>query len=103
MNHRKLDVLKTAAGAQTNLKPEPVDDDDWETDPDFINDVTEQQRWGSNTVRGSGRTIGAFDMERLRRETEEADKKKKQEELLDGPTLLRVWCVYTETTLNQQS
>ncbi|GJQ87012.1 hypothetical protein Trydic_g12594 [Trypoxylus dichotomus] len=79
-------MWKAAAGAQINLKPEPVEDDDWETDPDFINDVTEeQQRWGSNTVQGSGRTVGAIDMERLRRETEEADKKKKHQELLDGP------------------
>lgn len=62
-------------------------DDDWETDPDFIvsysllflffkiananffnkdifaqNDVTEQeQRWGSKTIKGSGRTIGAIE------------------------------------------
>ena len=28
------------------------DDDDWETDPDFVNDVTEeQQRWGSTIVQ----------------------------------------------------
>lgn len=61
-------------------------DDDWETDPDFINDVTEEeQRWGSNTVEGSGRTAGAIDMAALRRETEEADKKKKQEQFLSGP------------------
>ncbi|KAK9731125.1 Repeat in HS1/Cortactin [Popillia japonica] len=79
-------MWKAAAGAQINIKPEPVEDDDWETDPDFVNDVTEeQQRWGSNTVQGSGRTAGAIDMDKLRRETEEADKKKKQQELLDGP------------------
>jgi len=34
-------------------------DDDWETDPDFINDVSEEeQRWGSKTIEGSGRTGG---------------------------------------------
>lgn len=34
-------------------------DDDWDTDPDFVNDVTEQeQRWGSKTIPGSGRDIG---------------------------------------------
>lgn len=39
-----------------------VSDDDWETDTDFINDVTEQeQRWGSKTVEGSGRTAGAIE------------------------------------------
>lgn len=36
-------------------------DDDWETDPDFVNDVSEQeQRWGSKTIEGSGRTAGAI-------------------------------------------
>lgn len=37
------------------------DDDDWETDPDFVNDVTEEeQRWGAKTIAGSGRTAGAI-------------------------------------------
>lgn len=36
-------------------------DDDWDTDLDFVNDVTEEeQRWGSKTVHGSGRTAGAI-------------------------------------------
>lgn len=35
------------------------EDDDWETDPSFVNDVSEEeQRWGSRTVEGSGRTGG---------------------------------------------
>lgn len=39
-----------------------VDDDDWETDPDFVNDVTEEeQRWGAKTIVGSGRTAGAIE------------------------------------------
>lgn len=39
-----------------------VPDDDWETDPDFINNVSEQeQRWGSKTIEGSGRTAGAIE------------------------------------------
>lgn len=38
------------------------DDDDWETDPDFVNDVTEEeQRWGAKTIAGSGRTAGAIE------------------------------------------
>jgi hypothetical protein len=33
-------------------------DDDWETDPDFVNDVSEEeQRWGSRTIPGSGRVL----------------------------------------------
>lgn len=40
----------------------PLEDDDWETDPNFENDVTEQeQRWGSKTVEGSGRTGGTIE------------------------------------------
>jgi cortactin len=42
----------------------PDDDtgDDWETDPDFINDVNEQeQRWGSKTIEGSGRGGGSIE------------------------------------------
>lgn len=39
-----------------------AEDDDWETDPDFVNDVTEEeQRWGSKTIVGSGRTAGAIE------------------------------------------
>lgn len=44
------------ASAGVPLKISSCPDDDWETDPDFINDVTEEeQRWGSQTVPGSGR------------------------------------------------
>ncbi len=43
-------------------KVEENDDDDWETDPNFVNDVTEEeQRWGSKTVEGSGRSGGAIE------------------------------------------
>lgn len=38
-----------------------ADNDDWETDPDFINDVSEvEQRWGSKTIEGSGRDAGGI-------------------------------------------
>jgi hypothetical protein len=39
---------------------EPVENDDWETDADYVNDVTEQQqRWG---LQGSeGRQAGAIE------------------------------------------
>lgn len=47
-------MWKSAAGVKLNI-PDTADDD-WETDPDFVNDVTEEeQRWGSKTVPGSGR------------------------------------------------
>lgn len=53
-------MWKASAGHQ--LIPTQDDaDDDWETDTDFVNDVTEQeQRWGSKTLEGSGRRAGAI-------------------------------------------
>uniref|UniRef100_A0AAR2M0E9 SH3 domain-containing protein n=1 Tax=Pygocentrus nattereri TaxID=42514 RepID=A0AAR2M0E9_PYGNA len=45
---------RAAAGRSVSVT---VDEgaDDWETDPDFENDVTEkEQRWGAKTVEGSG-------------------------------------------------
>lgn len=52
-------MWKSSVGAKINPQE---DDGDWETDPDFINEVTEQeQRWGSKTIEGSGRTVGAIE------------------------------------------
>ncbi|XP_051512116.1 src substrate cortactin-like isoform X3 [Myxocyprinus asiaticus] len=47
-------MWKAAVGQSVSVA---VDDggDDWETDPDFENDVSEkEQRWGAKTVAGSG-------------------------------------------------
>ncbi|XP_028139112.1 src substrate cortactin [Diabrotica virgifera virgifera] len=78
-------MWKAAAGHQINISNDNNEDDEWETDPDFVNDVDEQQqRWGSTTVEGSGRTAGAIDMDKLRKETEESDAKKKKKELEEG-------------------
>lgn len=55
-------MWKAAAGTNITINKQQDDDDDWETDPDFVNDVTEQeQRWGSTTIEGSGRTAGAIE------------------------------------------
>jgi cortactin len=82
------------------------DDDAWETDPDFVNDVTEEeQRWGSKTIDGSGRTAAAIEyvgtlqnlfdiinvlklissMKKLIEETTTGDAQGKQKLLADGP------------------
>lgn len=54
-------MWKATAGRDIANAPQPEGDDDWETDPDFVNDVNEQeQRWGSKTIEGSGRTAGAI-------------------------------------------
>ncbi|XP_030233515.1 src substrate cortactin isoform X2 [Gadus morhua] len=47
-------MWKAAAGQSVSAAVEDGGDD-WETDPDFENDVTEkEQRWGAKTVEGSG-------------------------------------------------
>lgn len=51
-------MWKASAGHQIQAT-NTAEDDDWETDPDFVNDVSEQeQRWGSKTIDGSGRDGG---------------------------------------------
>lgn len=79
-------MWKAAVGTNVNLSAQNDGDDDWETDPDFVNNVTEQeQRWGSTTIEGSGRTAGSINMEQLRRETEAADAVKKKKDMDEGP------------------
>ncbi|XP_060526391.1 src substrate cortactin [Cylas formicarius] len=74
-------MWKASAGQQIKIN-ESTEDDDWETDPDFVNDIDEQQqRWGSS----AGRTAGAIDMQKLRKETEEADAMKKKKALQEAP------------------
>ncbi|KAG5840019.1 hypothetical protein ANANG_G00211740 [Anguilla anguilla] len=47
-------MWRAAAGQPVSVDV-PDGGDDWETDPDFENDVTEkEQRWGAKTVAGSG-------------------------------------------------
>lgn len=59
-----MEMWKATAGHNVPQQNN-ADDDDWETDPDFVNDVTEEeQRWGSKTIEGSGRTAGAIEYEK---------------------------------------
>merc|ERR1712038_1479671 len=49
---------------KNRVKQDQEDDDDWETDPDYVNDVSEQeQRWG-----GRKRDAGAIDMDQFRKD-----------------------------------
>lgn len=64
-----------------------VDDasDDWETDPDFVNDVSEkEQRWGAKTVEGSGHQEH-INLHKLRENVSQEHSSLKQKELDDGP------------------
>lgn len=50
------------------------DPDDWDTDPDFVNQVTEtEQRWGSKTIEGSGR-LDSVNIDKLREEVKKGKK-----------------------------
>ncbi|KAI7697572.1 Src substrate cortactin [Sarcoptes scabiei] len=64
---------------QKALEKQNSQDDDWDTDPDFVNDVSEKdQRWGSKTVEGSGRTAAAIDLDQLRNDVENDDHELKE-------------------------
>lgn len=68
--------------AATDVAPPAMPEaDDWETDPDFVNDVTEhEQRWGPG-----GRNVEAIDMAKLREEVLEADSQIKKKQYEAGP------------------
>uniref|UniRef100_A0A1I8ALW0 SH3 domain-containing protein n=1 Tax=Steinernema glaseri TaxID=37863 RepID=A0A1I8ALW0_9BILA len=51
-NLRAAQMWRSQIGVKA---PQLQDDDDWETDPDFVNDISEKEsRWGAKTVDGSG-------------------------------------------------
>eukprot|EP01125_Pyxidicula_operculata_P007690 TRINITY_DN2601_c0_g1_i1.p1 TRINITY_DN2601_c0_g1~~TRINITY_DN2601_c0_g1_i1.p1 ORF type:complete len:106 (-),score=45.64 TRINITY_DN2601_c0_g1_i1:35-352(-) len=50
--------VKNMGGGETNKNNtvDTNDDDDWETEPDFVNDLSEKEkRYGSKTIPGSGK------------------------------------------------
>ncbi|KAJ6651517.1 hypothetical protein lerEdw1_020852 [Lerista edwardsae] len=48
-------MWKAVVGHNVSMKVESQGDD-WDTDPDFVNDISEkEQRWGAKTIDGSGR------------------------------------------------
>ncbi|KAJ7396518.1 Liprin-alpha-3 [Pitangus sulphuratus] len=59
--------------------------DDWETDPDFVNDVSEkEQRWGAKTVNGSGHQEH-INIHQLRENVFQEHQNLKEKELQTGP------------------
>ncbi|XP_037835629.1 src substrate cortactin isoform X2 [Kryptolebias marmoratus] len=77
-------MWKAAAGQNIKVA---VDDggDDWETDPDFENDVSEkEQRWGAKTVAGSGHQEH-IDIHQLRETVSTEHTTLKQKELENMP------------------
>uniref|UniRef100_A0A8C6MRP5 Uncharacterized protein n=1 Tax=Mus spicilegus TaxID=10103 RepID=A0A8C6MRP5_MUSSI len=48
-------MWKASAGHAVSITQDDGRADDWKTDPDFVNDVSEkEQRWCAKTVQGSG-------------------------------------------------
>ncbi|NWR48083.1 HCLS1 protein, partial [Regulus satrapa] len=77
-------MWKAAVGHNVSVKVE-AQGDDWDTDPDFVNDTSErEQRWGAKTVQGSGRA-GHIDIHQLRNKVSEEHEVIKKKELESGP------------------
>ncbi|NWR39865.1 HCLS1 protein, partial [Tachuris rubrigastra] len=77
-------MWKAVAGHDVSVKVESQGDD-WDTDPDFVNDISErEQRWGAKTIEGSGRA-GHIDIHQLRNKVSEEHEVIKKKEMETGP------------------
>ncbi|NXX82657.1 HCLS1 protein, partial [Urocolius indicus] len=77
-------MWKAVVGHDVSVKVE-AQGDDWETDPDFVNDISEkEQRWGAKTITGSGRAEH-IDIHQLRSKVSEEHEVIKKKELETGP------------------
>ncbi|NWY66907.1 HCLS1 protein, partial [Erithacus rubecula] len=77
-------MWKAVVGHNVSVKVEPQGDD-WDTDPDFVNDISErEQRWGAKTIEGSGHA-GHIDIHQLRNKVSEEHEVIKKKELETGP------------------
>ncbi|XP_030910905.2 hematopoietic lineage cell-specific protein [Melopsittacus undulatus] len=77
-------MWKAAVGHDVSVKVE-AQGDDWDTDPDFVNDISEkEQRWGAKTIEGSGRAEH-IDIHQLRNKVSEEHEVAKKKELETGP------------------
>ncbi|CAB3984813.1 src substrate cortactin [Paramuricea clavata] len=75
-------MWRSAAGH--NVQLDNADDDDWDTDPDFVNDVSEkEQRWGAKTVEGSGH-MESINIKDLRQNVTQDHQKIKKDEASKG-------------------
>ncbi|XP_004373782.1 hematopoietic lineage cell-specific protein [Trichechus manatus latirostris] len=77
-------MWKSVVGHDVSVSVE-TQGDDWDTDPDFVNDISEkEQRWGAKTVEGSGRTEH-IDIHQLRNQVSEEHGVLKKKEMESGP------------------
>ncbi|XP_053576561.1 src substrate cortactin isoform X2 [Bombina bombina] len=76
-------MWKSSAGHSLSISADETDD--WETDPDFVNDVSEkEQRWGAKTVDGSGHQEH-INIHTLRENVSQEHQNLKENELQTGP------------------
>nr|XP_038029232.1 hematopoietic lineage cell-specific protein [Anas platyrhynchos] len=77
-------MWKAVVGHDVSVKVD-AQGDDWDTDPDFVNDISEkEQRWGAKTIAGSGRAEH-IDIHQLRSKVSEEHEVIKKKELETGP------------------
>ncbi|KAL0600349.1 Hematopoietic lineage cell-specific protein [Plecturocebus cupreus] len=77
-------MWKSVVGHDVSVSVE-TQGDDWDTDPDFVNDISEkEQRWGAKTIEGSGRTEH-INIHQLRNKVSEEHDVLKKKELESGP------------------
>ncbi|XP_029472004.1 hematopoietic lineage cell-specific protein-like isoform X2 [Rhinatrema bivittatum] len=77
-------MWKSVVGHNVSVK-EATQGDDWDTDPDFVNDISEkEQRWGAKTIEGSGRAEH-FNIHQLRDRVHQEHAAIKKKELSEGP------------------
>ncbi|XP_036151731.1 src substrate cortactin isoform X3 [Myotis myotis] len=78
-------MWKASAGHAVSISQDDGGADDWETDPDFENDVSEkEQRWGAKTVQGSGHQEH-INIHKLRENVYQEHRSLKEKELATGP------------------
>nr|XP_030689073.1 src substrate cortactin isoform X2 [Globicephala melas] len=78
-------MWKASAGHTVSITQDDAGADDWETDPDFVNDVSEkEQRWGAKTVQGSGHQEH-INIHKLRENVFQEHQTLKEKELETGP------------------
>ncbi|XP_051463924.1 hematopoietic lineage cell-specific protein-like isoform X4 [Apus apus] len=79
-----MQMWKAVVGHDVSVKVE-AQGDDWDTDPDFVNDISEkEQRWGAKSIEGSGRAAH-IDIHQLRNKVSEEHEVIKKKELETGP------------------
>ncbi|XP_034855954.1 hematopoietic lineage cell-specific protein isoform X3 [Mirounga leonina] len=77
-------MWKSVVGHDVSVSVE-TQGDDWDTDPDFVNDISEkEQRWGAKTIEGSGRTEH-INIHQLRNKVSEEHDSLKKKEMEAGP------------------